>query len=206
MNKLNNTTHQDHKNNNVKTIDSRSLHIRTIEGLLQEKCRHKHQDVFVDYYEYSSLTITHEIVIRNFFSRNVSEDSMFYKVADLRKFIMDRLVEQFPCLHSRFEEGFEYNSFENPIRAPFDILNINEINLDGESVIHSFIVLDHVFAAMHPTAETELYRILQKACAKLLKDDEFIDECSVFIVSNPAAALKPCFRRYEDKVFRMCGF
>ena len=139
-------------------------------------------------------------------SRHTSEHDMSFVIMELRQYVMNSIQETFPCLNSRFEDQFELMSFENPIKAPFDIFNINEINLDGDAVLHSFIVLDHVFAAMHPTAETELYRILQKACAKLLQDNEFIDECSVFIVSNPAAALKPCFRRYEDKVFRICGF
>ncbi len=117
----------------------------------------------------------------------------------------DRLLKQFPCLHPQFKEGFKFDSFENLITTPFDILNINEIKLDGEATLHSFNVLNHIFTEMNPTAETELYRILQLASAKLLKDDEFMDECSVSIVRNPSAALKPCFRRYEDKVYRICG-
>ena len=206
MNKLNEKSHQDNKIANIKNIDSLSLYLRTVNGIVQDEVHHKSDDVFADYDEYKSLTITQMIVFRYSHSRFISEAQLSCTVIDLRKLIMEAMVERFPVLHSEFKDGFEYDSFENPIRAPFDVLNINEINLDGEAVLHSFIVLDHVFAEMNPTAEAELYRILQKACAKLLQDDEFMDECSLSFVTNPAAALKPCFKRYEDKVFRICGF
>jgi hypothetical protein len=206
MIKSNHKTHQDHINNNDQASDSRSLFIRTVEGILLDEVLYNTEEVFIDYNDFRSLTITHEMVMRTAFSRLDSEADLSLKVLELRKFIRDRLVKQFPCLHSQFTEGFEFDSFENPITTPFDILNINEINLDGEATLHSFIVLNHIFTEMNPTAETELYRILQLASAKLLKDDEFMDECSVSIVRNPSAALKPCFRRYEDKVYRICGF
>jgi hypothetical protein len=205
MIKSNNSCTDDTEFEIADVLNSRSLYLRTIEGILQNEDQHEEEEVFADYEEYKSLTISHEVVISYSYSRLVSETYMSYTIADLRKIVMKSLVKQFPNLKSRFERDFEYSFFEYPIKTPFDIININEIKLDGQAVLHSFIVLDHIHDAMYPTLQKELYRILENACKKISKD-ELIVGCSVATVLNPAETLKRCFKAYTDKVYRVCGF
>jgi hypothetical protein len=83
--------------------------------------------------------------------------------------------------------------------------NINEIDLDGWAVLHSFVTLNYKLESTYPCLKSSLHMILQDA-QKLAFQHGFADETSIHMVNNPAAALRPCFMKYEDRVFRKCDF
>ena len=162
--------------------------------------------IFSEFNHWRTLPITHELVFNYTRSRFAGDFVYHNMIIHFREYLMDALIKKYPSLIKDFDDNYPNNRpGYSKTMQPVDILNINEIDLDGRAVLHSFVTLDYKLESKCPYLKSSLHMILQDA-QKLVFHHGFVDETSIYVVNDPAAALRPCFMKYENKVFRKCDF